>query len=833
MKNNIDKIKNKNQINKLRRIVKKINSYEEEYSKLSDEELKNKTIEFKNRYKEGESLDSMLPEAFAAIKEADYRVLGMKPFDVQLMGGITLHNGDIAEMKTGEGKTLVATLPAYLNAITGKGVHVVTVNEYLAQRDSEEMGQVYRFMRLTVGCVLNKMKNLQRREAYNADITYLTNNELGFDYLRDNMVKRQEDMVQRELNYVIIDEVDSILIDEARTPLIISGASGDNSLVIRQVDFLVSKLEKHVTTKEFSKVDAINGVEEEEKGDYIVNLKNKSVSLTSQGIKKAENYFHIKNISDPEYTHIMYLLNASLRAHGLMRKDREYVVRKGEILIVDEFTGRIMDGRRYSDGLHQAIEAKEGVEIKPENQTLATVTYQNLFNKFDKKSGMTGTAMTEQKEFKETYNMEVVQIPTNRPVIRKDRDDVVFPSLDAKYNAIIEEIAKAHKTGQPVLVGTADIETSERISEMLKKENIIHSVLNAKNDEKEAEIVEQAGKLGKVTVATNMAGRGTDIKLEDKAKELGGLKVIGTERHESRRIDDQLRGRSGRQGDPGESIFFLSLEDKLLKIFGSEKKIEKFEKIGESDNPITNKYLTKMIESAQKKIEGNNFGTRKSLLEYDRVNNEQREKIYEERRKVLAGEDISNQIIKMSKDLVKEVIDKNTTGNKIKRDNIGNIGAEIENIFGVNSSELGFIVGKSKNKAIEIIRKKAISLYKDKEEYLDDDEQMRMVERQVLLEVIDIEWKKHLDDLDALRQWVGIRGYAQKDPKVEYKRLASKLFQGIGSEIRYKTISTLFNMPVYIEVPQEEEEKEEPVVIYEDTKEDKGVGIKISVGNNK
>lgn len=832
MKNNIDKIKNKNQINKLKRIVKKINSYEEEYSKLSDEELKNKTIEFKNRYKKGESLDNMLPEAFAAIKEADYRVLGMKPFDVQLMGGITLHNGDIAEMKTGEGKTLVATLPAYLNAITGKGVHVVTVNEYLAQRDSEEMGRVHQFMGLTVGCVLNKMKNLQRREAYNADITYLTNNELGFDYLRDNMVKRQEDMVQRELNYVIIDEVDSILIDEARTPLIISGMSGDNSLIIRQVDFLVSKLEKYVTTKEFSKIDAINGIEEEEKGDYIVNLKNKSVALTSQGIKKAENYFHIKNISDPEYTHIMYLLNASLRAHGLMRKDREYVVRKGEILIVDEFTGRIMDGRRYSDGLHQAIEAKEGVEIKPENQTLATVTYQNLFNKFDKKSGMTGTAMTEQKEFKETYNMEVVQIPTNRPVIRKDRNDIVFPSLNAKYNAIIEEIKKAHKTGQPVLVGTADIETSERISEMLKKENIIHSVLNAKNDEKEAEIVEQAGRLGKVTVATNMAGRGTDIKLEDKAKELGGLKVIGTERHESRRIDDQLRGRSGRQGDPGESVFFLSLEDKLLKIFGSEKKIEKFEKIGESDNPITNKYLTKMIESAQKKIEGNNFGTRKSLLEYDKVNNEQREKIYKERRKVLAGEDISDQIVKMSGDLVKEVIDKNTTGNKIKRDNIGNIGAEVESIFGINSNELGFVVGKSKNEATEIIKKKAIGLYKNKEEYLDDDEQMRMVERQVLLEIIDVEWKKHLDDLDALRQWVGIRGYAQKDPKVEYKRLASKLFQDIGSEIRYKTISTLFNMPVYIEVPQEEE-KEEPTVIYEDTKEDKGVGIKISVGGNE
>ena len=821
-----NKIINKYQKNRLKSIVKKINSYENEYSKLSDDELKNKTNEFKNRYQSGESLDKLLPEAFAAIKEADFRVLGMKPFDVQLMGGIVLHEGNIAEMRTGEGKTLVATLPVYLNALTGKGVHVVTVNEYLAQRDAEEMGQVYNFMGLTTSCVLNKMKNEQRKEAYNSDITYLTNNELGFDYLRDNMVSKEDEAVQRDLNYVVIDEVDSILIDEARTPLIISGLAEDNSLIIRQINLFVSNLEKYVTTKDFSKIEAINGIEEEEKGDYVVNLKSKSVTLTESGIKKAEQFFHIDNLADPDYTHILYLLNAALRAYGIMRKDREYVVRKGEILIVDEFTGRIMDGRRYSDGIHQAIEAKEGVEIKPENQTLATITYQNLFNKYTKKSGMTGTGMAEKREFKETYGMNVVQIPTNKPILRKDREDIVYPTLDGKYKAIIKEIKEANKKGQPVLVGTADIETSEHISEMLRKENIVHHVLNAKNDEKEAEIIEQAGKVGKVTVATNMAGRGTDIKLEDKAKELGGLKVIGTERHESRRIDDQLRGRSGRQGDPGESIFFLSLEDKLLKIFGSEKKVEKFEKIGEVNNPITHKYLTKIIESAQKKIEGNNFGIRKNLLEYDIVNNEQREKIYKERKKVLAGEDISKQINKMVNDLVKEIVDKYFQKGTLNEENEVFLKEELKSVFNIDKLDNENLKKLKKKKVKEVIKEKVLEYYKEKEEMLDDDEQFRMVERQVLLKIIDAEWKKHLDDLDSLRQWVGIRGYAQKDPKLEYKRLASKLFQEVTEQIRYKTIKSLYNMPIYIEVPRVEKENK---VIYETSSEDEGVGFKISV----
>lgn len=794
MKNVLNNIKNKNELNKLNAKVREIDKYDAEYSQMSDIELQNKTVEFKERYKRGESLDSLLPEAFAAIKEADYRVLGMKPFDVQLIGGMVLNSGNIAEMKTGEGKTLVATLPAYLNALTGKGVHVVTVNEYLAQRDAEEMGKVYNFMGLSVGCVTNKMKTQERQDAYAKDITYLTNNELGFDYLRDNMVKRQSQTVQRDLNYVIIDEIDSILIDEARTPLIISGSSNSETLVIKQVDFLASQMEKHITTKEFSKIDAINGVVEEEKGDYVVNLKTKSIVLTESGAEKAENFFHVDNLSDPECTHLLYLLNASLRAYGIMQKDKDYVVRNGDILIVDEFTGRIMEGRRYSDGLHQALEAKEKVEIKPESQTLATITYQNLFNKYNKKSGMTGTGIEEQKEFKETYGMNIVQVPTNRPVLRNDREDVVYPTLNGKYNAIIEEVKRAHVKGQPVLIGTSDIDSSEHISDLLKVENIDHFVLNAKNDEKEAEIVEQAGKVGRVTVATNMAGRGTDIKLEDKSKKLGGLKVIGTERNESRRIDNQLRGRSGRQGDPGESVFFLSLEDNLLKIFGSDKNVEKFKFNGDEDTPITGKTLTRVIKSAQSKIEDNNFATRKSLLEYDKVNNSQREKIYNERKKVLAGEDVLDQIIRMIFDLVDEVVDDTLVSNKISETDLELLNTRIKRIFNIDVKN-SIMTITSKKAIKKVIRKLVLKSYRDNEKEFNDNEQLRMIERQVLLKVIDEEWKKHLDNLEALKQWVNVRAYAQKDPKLEYKRLASKLFADTLKSIKIETLETLFNMP--------------------------------------
>lgn len=823
MKNMINEISNKQKLNKYKNIVKKINSYDEKFQKLTDQELKNKTQEFKERLNKKESLDSLLPEAYAAVKEASFRVLGMKPYDVQLIGAIALHNGDIAEMKTGEGKTLVATLPAYLNALTGQGVHVVTVNEYLAQRDAEEMGQVHEFMGLSVGCVLNKMKTPQRQENYSKDITYLTNNELGFDYLRDNMVKRIGDKVQRGLNFVIIDEVDSILIDEARTPLIISGSDEDNSLLIKQINFLVSKLEKHTTIKEFSKIDAINDNIEEEKGDYVVNLKTKTTTLTEAGIQKAERFLRIPNLASPDYSHLMYLINASLRAYGLMRKDIDYVVKDGEVMIVDEFTGRIMDGRRYSNGIHQAIEAKEKVEIKPENKTLATITYQSLFNKYNKRSGMTGTAKTESKEFKETYSMDVVQIPTNRPVKRIDRGDILYPTLNAKYKAIIKEIKETHKTGQPILVGTADIETSEKISELLKAENIAHHVLNAKNNDKEAEIVSLAGKVNKVTIATNMAGRGTDIKLEEEAKKLGGLKVIGSERHESRRIDDQLRGRSGRQGDPGESVFFLSLEDNLLKLFGSERSLHKFKEMDELDNKIEDAYLTKVISSAQSKIESNNFATRKNLLEYDEVNNWQREAIYDERNKILAGEDISKEIKQMTTMLVDDIVDDTVSKNKINNEEIGELLLIIEDTFDISdlkSNDFKDLKKKDiKVKINELVKAK----YKGKEEELQDDEQLRRVERQVLLEIIDQAWKEHLDNLDALRQWVNIRSYAQKKPTLEYKRLASKLFSDISKDIRFATIKTLYNMPIFYEIKAQEEK-----VIYDET-EDGGMGFKITV----
>ena len=639
-------------------IVDRIEAMDEDMQKLTDEELRDKTKEFKERLANGETLDDILPEAFATVREAASRSLHMKHYRVQLIGGIVLHQGRIAEMRTGEGKTLVSTLPAYLNALAGKGVHIVTVNDYLAKRDAEWMGQVHRFLGLTVGVVLNEMDNDERREAYNCDITYVTNNELGFDYLRDNMVIYKEQLVQRGLSYAVIDEVDSVLIDEARTPLIISGQSGKSTKLYEACDILARQLERGEASGEFSKMNAIMGEDIEETGDFIVNEKEKNINLTEEGVKKVEKFFHIENLADPEHLEIQHNIILALRAHNLMFRDQDYVVADDQVMIVDEFTGRIMPGRRYSDGLHQAIEAKEHVKVKRESKTLATITFQNLFNKYEKKSGMTGTALTEEKEFRDIYGMDVVEIPTNLPVLRKDLDDAVYKTKDEKFKAVIEEIVRAHETGQPVLVGTITIETSELLSNILKKRGIQHNVLNAKFHEMEAEIVAQAGVHGAVTIATNMAGRGTDIKLDDEAKAIGGLKIIGTERHESRRIDNQLRGRSGRQGDPGESRFYISLEDDLLRLFGSEKLMSVFNTLGVEDGEqIEHKMLSSAIEKAQKKLEGNNFGIRKNLLEYDQVMNEQREIIYEERRRVLDGESMRDSIYHMITEYVENTVD--------------------------------------------------------------------------------------------------------------------------------------------------------------------------------
>ena len=639
-------------------IVDKIESLRDGMMALTDEQLKDKTKEYKTRLAQGETLDDLLPEAYATVREAGRRVLNMEHFRVQLIGGIILHQGRIAEMKTGEGKTLVSTLPAYLNALEGKGVHVVTVNDYLAARDAEWMGAIHEFLGLKVGIVLNSMKPEERKAAYACDITYVTNNELGFDYLRDNMAIYKEQLVLRDLHYAIIDEVDSVLIDEARTPLIISGQSGKSTSLYEACDILARQLKRGDDVGEFSKMDAIMGIEQEENGDFVVNEKDKVVNLTAEGIEKVEKFFHIENLADPENLEIQNNIILALRAHNLMHRDKDYVVKEDQVLIVDEFTGRIMPGRRYSDGLHQAIEAKEHVKVKRESKTLATITFQNFFNKFEKKSGMTGTALTEEKEFRDIYGMDVVEIPTNRPVIRKDLHDAVYKTKKEKLNAIVEAVKEAHAKGQPVLVGTITIEASEQLSGMLRREGIQHKVLNAKFHELEAEIVADAGIHGAVTIATNMAGRGTDIKLDEEAKAAGGLKIIGTERHESRRIDNQLRGRSGRQGDPGESRFYISLEDDLMRLFGSEKMISMFNALGIPEGQeIEHKMLSKAIENAQKKIEGNNFGIRKNLLEYDQVNNEQREIIYAERRRVLDGESMRDVIYKMITDIVDNTVD--------------------------------------------------------------------------------------------------------------------------------------------------------------------------------
>ena len=789
-------------------IVDRIEALEPEMKALSDAELKDKTREFKERLKEGETLDDILPEAYAGVREGAYRSMGMRHYRVQLIGGIILHQGRIAEMRTGEGKTLVSTLPAYLNALEGKGVHIVTVNDYLAKRDAEWMGKVHEFLGLTVGVVLNDMDNDERRAAYNCDITYVTNNELGFDYLRDNMVIYKEQLVQRGLNFAVIDEVDSVLIDEARTPLIISGQSNKSTKLYEACDILARQLERGEASGEFSKINAIMGEDIEESGDFIVNEKEKVVNLTEDGVKKVENFFHIENLADPENLEIQHNIILALRAHNLMFRDQDYVVtQEGEVMIVDEFTGRIMPGRRYSDGLHQAIEAKEHVKVRRESKTLATITFQNLFNKYEKKSGMTGTALTEEKEFRDIYGMDVVEIPTNRPVQRKDLEDAVYKTKQEKYHAVVEAVKEAHATGQPVLVGTITIEVSELLSKMLKKEGIQHKVLNAKYHELEAEIVADAGQHGAVTIATNMAGRGTDIKLDDAAREAGGLKIIGTERHESRRIDNQLRGRSGRQGDPGESRFYISLEDDLMRLFGSERLMSVFNTLGVEDGEqIEHKMLSSAIEKAQKKIEGNNFGIRKNLLEYDQVMNEQREIIYEERRRVLDGESMRDTIYNMMTEYVENMTDRFAApdADSEEWDLAGlelTLHGEIPMLKMPDAEE----VKDMRQKELKhTLKERAVKGYEEKEAEFPEAEQLREMERVVLLKAIDTRWMDHIDDMDQLRQGIGLQAYGQRDPLVEYKMMGYDMFGEMTNSIAETTIRTLFHIRIEQKVEREQ-----------------------------
>ena len=780
-------------------IVDRIEALRPEMMKLSDEELKGKTKEFKKRLEDGETLDDLLVDAFAAVREAARRVLGMEHYRVQLIGGIILHQGRIAEMKTGEGKTLVSTLPAYLNALEGKGVHIVTVNDYLAHRDAEWMGKVHEALGLTVGVVLNGSTGDERRAAYACDITYVTNNELGFDYLRDNMVIYKEQLVQRDLHYAIIDEVDSVLIDEARTPLIISGQSGKSTKLYEICDILAKSMKRGEASGEFSKMNAIMGEEITETGDFIVNEKDKIVNLTADGVKRVEDYFHIENLADPENLEIQHNIILALRANYLMFRDQDYVVKDDQVLIVDEFTGRIMPGRRYSDGLHQAIEAKEHVKVKRESKTLANITFQNFFNKYDKKAGMTGTALTEEKEFREIYGMDVIEIPTNRPVIRKDLDDAVYKTKKEKFHAVVEAIKEAHAKGQPVLVGTITIETSEYLSGLLRKQGIPHEVLNAKFHEREAEIVALAGQHGAVTIATNMAGRGTDIKLDDDARAAGGLKIIGTERHEARRIDNQLRGRSGRQGDPGESRFYISLEDDLMRLFGSERLMSVFNTLGVPENEqIEHKMLSNAIETAQKKIESNNFGIRKNLLEYDQVMNEQREIIYAERRRVLNGESMRDAIYKMITDTVENVVDSLIGDDQDKAD---------WDLIGLSESLLRTIPlkpitperiedKKNKNELKHMLKEEAVKLYELKEAEFPNPEMLRELERVFLLKVIDRKWMDHIDDMDQLRQGIGLQAFAQRDPLVEYKLSGYEMFSAMTASIQEETVRILMHVRV-------------------------------------
>ncbi len=794
------------EVKRIMPLVEKTESLRPEMQKLTDEELREKTREYKKRLAEGETLDDLLPEAFATVREAARRVLGMEHYRVQIIGGIILHQGRIAEMKTGEGKTLVSTLPAYLNALEGRGVHIVTVNDYLAKRDAEWMGKVHEFLGLTVGVVLNEMKPEERRAAYGCDITYVTNNELGFDYLRDNMVIYKEQLVQRELHYCIIDEVDSVLIDEARTPLIISGQSGKSTKLYEVCDILAQQLERGEASHEMTKMAAIMGEEVVETGDFVVNEKDKIVNLTEQGVKKVENFFHIENLADPENLEIQHNIILALRAHNLMHKDQDYVVKDDEILIVDEFTGRIMPGRRYSDGLHQAIEAKEHVKVKRESKTLATITFQNFFNKYDKKGGMTGTALTEEKEFRDIYGMDVVEIPTNKPVQRVDHEDAVYMTKKEKFNAVVQAVKEAHDKQQPVLVGTITIETSELLSKMLRREGIPHNVLNAKFHELEAEIVAQAGQAGAVTIATNMAGRGTDIKLDDVAREAGGLKIIGTERHESRRIDNQLRGRSGRQGDPGESRFYISLEDDLMRLFGSERLMKIFTSLGVAENEqIEHKMLSNAIQKAQEKIEFNNFGIRKNLLDYDQVNNEQREIIYKERRQVLDGENMRDSIYKMITDIVDNAVDRCLSDDVDSSEwNLEEFNSVLLPIIPLAPLTPEKVQKKKKNEMKHILKEEAVKLYEAKEAEFPEPEQLRELERVVLLKCIDSKWMDHIDDMEILRQGIGLVGYGQRDPVVEYKMSAYDMFNEMTNAIQEDTVRMLYHVHVEQKIEREQ-----------------------------
>jgi len=816
--------KSKREIKRLSKMVDAIEALDEKMQALSDDELRAKTQEFKDRLTAGETLDDLLVEAFAVVREAADRVLHMKPYRVQLMGGIVLHQGRIAEMKTGEGKTLVSTLPAYLNALEGKGVHIVTVNDYLAERDANWMGQVHRFLGLSVGVILNEYNNADRKAAYNCDITYITNNELGFDYLRDNMVMYKKDLVQRDLHYTIVDEVDSVLIDEARTPLIISGQGTKSTDLYKACDALAQNMERGTSDGELSKIDAIMGVDIEEDGDFLVNEKDKQVMLTTEGVKKVEEFFHIKNLANPKNLEIQHNIILALRAHNLMFKDKDYVVKDGEVLIVDEFTGRIMPGRRYSDGLHQAIEAKEHVEIKDESRTLATITFQNFFNKYDKKAGMTGTAKTEEKEFIDIYGMVVVEIPTNKPVARIDHEDSVYLTKKEKLNAVVEEIEKTHKTGQPVLVGTVNIAVSEELSGLLDQKEIKHSVLNAKFHKFEAEIISHAGEKGAVTIATNMAGRGTDIKLGEGVTELGGLKIIGTERHESRRIDNQLRGRAGRQGDPGESKFYLSLEDDLMRLFGSEKmmKVYKALKVPEG-HEIQDKSVSKQIEKAQKRIESNNFGIRRSLLDYDKVNNEQREEIYKERRRVLNGESMRDVIYKMINDVVKDNVEMVAGIKPLAQLDLNQLNITLRSEIPLAKITLSDEEKKKndKRKFIERLQKEALEVYHKKEKEFNEftkvnrpddvelgeedaalyNDGIREIERVILLKVIDSKWMNHIDNMEQLRESIGLQAYAQKDPVVQYKFIGYDMFKEMAKNVRHETINAM--MHVQIEIKEE------------------------------
>ena len=787
-------------------LVDKIEELRPTMQAMTDEELKDQTRKFKERLAEGETLDDLLPEAFATVREASKRVLNMEHYRVQLIGGIILHQGRIAEMRTGEGKTLVSTCPAYLNALEGKGVHIVTVNDYLAKRDAEWMGKVHEFLGLKVGVILNSMKNDERREQYACDITYVTNNEDGFDYLRDNMVIYKEQLVQRELHYAIIDEVDSVLIDEARTPLIISGQSGKSTKLYEVYDILARQLQRGEASGEMTKMTAIMGEEIIETGDFIVNEKDKVVNLTEEGVKKVEKFFHIENLADPENLEIQHNIILALRAHNLMFRDQDYVVKDDQVLIVDEFTGRIMPGRRYSDGLHQAIEAKEHVKVRRESKTLATITFQNFFNKYAKKAGMTGTALTEEQEFREIYGMDVIEIPTNRPVQRVDLDDAVYMTKKEKFRAVVEEIKKAHAKNQPVLVGTITIETSELLSNMLRREGIAHQVLNAKFHELEAEIVAQAGVAGAVTIATNMAGRGTDIKLDEEARAAGGLKIIGTERHESRRIDNQLRGRSGRQGDPGESRFYISLEDDLMRLFGSEKLMSVFSSLGVAENEqIEHKMLSSAIEKAQRKIESNNYGIRKNLLEYDQVNNEQREIIYKERRRVLDGDNMRDAICKMITDTVENTVDM-CISDEVDSDewDLIELNTILQPIIPVKTITKEDVKGIRKNQLKQNLKEEAIKLYEVKEAEFAEPEQIRELERVVLLKVIDRKWMDHIDDMEQLRQGIGLQAYGQRDPKVEYKMSAFEMFDEMIAGIQQDTVRLLYHVRIEQKVEREQ-----------------------------